>query len=62
MMIMSSYYKSVHMDTIAQTRYLEKLGCIGLEKKDDPFCNEDKFQDDMTSDLKLNLAVFFITL
>ena len=43
---MSSYYKS--MDAIARTRYLEKLGCIDLEEKDDPFCNEDKFQDDMT--------------
>ena len=61
-MIMSSYCKSMHMDTIARTRYLEKLGCIGLEEKDDLFYNEDKFQDDMTSGLKSNWAIFFVTL
>ena len=61
-MTMSSYYKSMHMDTIARTRYLEKLGCIGLEEKDGPFCSEDKFQNDMTSGLKSNSAIFFVTL
>ncbi len=47
MLTMSSYYKL--LDPIARTRYLEKLGLLGLEEKDDPYLNtvRDKFKDDM---------------
>ena len=43
---MSSYYKS--LDSIAQRRYVEKLGYLGLEDKDDPYLDSENFKDDMT--------------
>jgi hypothetical protein len=42
---MSSYYKA--LDSIARTRYLEKLGLLGFEEKDDSYFYRDKFEDHM---------------
>ena len=38
------------LDSIAKTRYLEKLKLLGLDKKDDPYdpINSHNFVDDMT--------------
>ena len=56
---MSSYYKS--LDPIARTRYLEKLGLLGLEEKDDPYLNtvRDKFKDDMAKWPQLEFGHMF---
>ena len=36
MIMMSSYYKSMHMDTVARTRYMYKnLAALDVEEKDD---------------------------
>ena len=45
---MSDYYKK--LDSIAKTRYLEKLKLLGLDEKDDPYdpINSHNFVDDMT--------------
>ena len=32
----------------------KNMAALDVEEKDDPFCNKGKFQDDMTSGLKLN--------
>ena len=44
---MSDYYKK--LDSIAKTRYLEKLKFLGLDEKDDPYdsINSHNFVDDM---------------
>ena len=44
---MSDYYKK--LDSIAKTRYLEKLKLLGLDEKDDPYdpINSRNFVDDM---------------
>lgn len=43
---MSNYYLS--LDSVAKTRYLEKLSCLGLEIKEDPYLDSDKFVDDLS--------------
>ena len=45
---MTEYYRK--LDTVAQSRYLEKLKLLGLEEKDDPYeaSNSCNFIDDMT--------------
>ena len=45
---MSDYYKK--LDSIAKTRYLEKLKLLGLDEKDDPYdpINSHNVVDDMT--------------
>ena len=44
---MSDYYKK--LDSIAKTRYLEKLKLLGLDEMDDPYdpVNSHNFVDDM---------------
>lgn len=42
---MSDYFQS--LDSIAQSRYLEKLQLIGLSIEDDPYTNSDKFIDEL---------------
>ena len=45
---MSEYFKS--LDSIARSRYLEKLSLLGLTEKDDTYFNTvDKFEDDLRS-------------
>jgi len=45
---MSDYYKK--LDSIAKTRYVEKLKLLGLDEKDDPYDprNSHNFVDGMT--------------
>ena len=41
----SDYYKA--LDPIAKARYADKLKYLNLKDTDDPYCNDDKFVDNM---------------
>ena len=43
---MSDYCKS--LDPTSQHIYVEKLSYLSMKKAEDPFCNREKFMDDMS--------------